>query len=207
MVTIVNVGYLSTNYWVVSARTGAGTSRLLIDLGYPGTMGRMRANLRRMDVPFEEIRYAVATHYHIDHAGLAEELKQAGVPLVVLEPQVAAIPLMKRHTKPSDNYVDIRLDDNIVDPVGGEPPPASGIGHRRRDRAYARAQRRQCVGAARRRFGLHRRFADPGPRVSARGSAGCRQLATADRARGAHGVSGARSGAPGCFGLGRRHAV
>lgn len=116
MVTVVNVGYLSTNYWVVSARTDAGTSRLLIDLGYPGTMGRMRANLRRMDVPLGEIRYAVATHYHIDHAGLAEELKQAGVPLIVLEPQVTAIPLMQRHTKPSDNYVEIRLDDNIVIP-------------------------------------------------------------------------------------------
>jgi ribonuclease/clavin/mitogillin len=43
-VTVVNVGYRSTNYWVVSA----GTSRLLVDLGYPGSMGEMRANLQRM---------------------------------------------------------------------------------------------------------------------------------------------------------------
>jgi ribonuclease/clavin/mitogillin len=28
-VTIVNVGYRSTNYWII----GAGTSRLLVDLG------------------------------------------------------------------------------------------------------------------------------------------------------------------------------
>ena len=73
-ITIVNVGYHSTNYWVVSA----GRSRLLIDIGWPQTMGLMRANLRRTDVPLEEIRDALATHYHIDHAGLAEELKQAG---------------------------------------------------------------------------------------------------------------------------------
>ena len=33
------------------------------------------ANLRRMDVSLREIRYVLATHYHIDHAGLAEELK------------------------------------------------------------------------------------------------------------------------------------
>jgi ribonuclease/clavin/mitogillin len=38
-VTIVNVGYRSTNYWVVSA----GTSRLLVDLGWPGTMLRVLA--------------------------------------------------------------------------------------------------------------------------------------------------------------------
>ena len=109
-VTIVNVGYRSTNYWVVSA----GTSRLLVDLGYPGTMGMMRANLKRMGVPLREIRYGLATHYHIDHAGLAQELKRAGVPLLVLETQVSAIPVMKQWTKPQDQYVDITLDDNVV---------------------------------------------------------------------------------------------
>ena len=56
-VTIVNVGYRSTNYWVVSA----GTSRLLVDLGWPGTMGKMRASLDRMGVPLKEIRYGLAT--------------------------------------------------------------------------------------------------------------------------------------------------
>jgi glyoxylase-like metal-dependent hydrolase (beta-lactamase superfamily II) len=109
-VTIVNVGYRSTNYWVVSA----GTSRLLVDLGWPGSMGMMRASLSRMDVPLAEIRYGLATHYHIDHAGLAQELKQAGVPLLVLDVQVPAIPLMKTWTKPQDQYVDITLHDNVT---------------------------------------------------------------------------------------------
>jgi ribonuclease/clavin/mitogillin len=108
--TIVNVGYRSTNYWVVSA----GNSRLLIDLGWPGTMATMRASLKRMGVPLKEIRYALATHYHIDHAGLAQELKLAGVPLLVLETQVAAIPLMKQWTKPQDRYVDITPDGNVT---------------------------------------------------------------------------------------------
>ena len=109
-VAIVNVGYRSTNYWVVSA----GTSRLLVDLGWPGTLGQMRANLRRMDVPLNDIRYGLATHYHIDHAGLAQELKEAGVPLLVLDVQVSAIPLMKTWTKPQDNYVDITMHGNVV---------------------------------------------------------------------------------------------
>lgn len=109
-ITIVNIGYRSTNYWVVSA----GTSRLLVDLGWPGMMGQMRANLKRMDVPIEEIRYGLATHYHIDHAGLAQELKQAGVPLLVLDVQVAAIPLMKTWVKPQDQYVDITTHDNVT---------------------------------------------------------------------------------------------
>jgi ribonuclease/clavin/mitogillin len=109
-VTIVNLGYRSTNYWVVSA----GTSRLLVDLGWPGTMGKMRANLRRMGVPLDEIRYGLATHYHIDHAGLAQELKRAGVPLLVLDVQLDAIPMMKTWTKPQDRYVDIIVHDNVT---------------------------------------------------------------------------------------------
>jgi ribonuclease/clavin/mitogillin len=108
--TIVNVGYRSTNFWVVSA----GTSRLLVDLGYPGTMGTMRANLNRMDVPLNELRYGLATHYHLDHAGLAQEFKQAGVPLLVIDAQVAAIPLLKKTMKPSDRYVDITVHDNVT---------------------------------------------------------------------------------------------
>lgn len=108
--TIVNVGYRSTNYWVVSA----GTSRLLIDLGWPNTMGIMQANLRRMGIPLSEMRYALATHYHIDHAGLAQELKNAGVPLLVVDVQVASIPLIVRWTKPADRFVEIRTDDNVT---------------------------------------------------------------------------------------------
>ena len=109
-VTIVNVGYRSTNYWVISV----GRSRILVDLGWPGHMGTMRANLARMDVPLGEIRYALATHYHIDHAGHAQELKEAGVPLLVIDLQVDAIPLMKQWTKPQDNYREITMKDTVV---------------------------------------------------------------------------------------------
>src|SRR5687767_10014462 len=123
-ISIVNVGYRSTNYWVVSA----GRSRLLLDLGYPGTMGLMRARLNRMDIPLEEIRYALATHYHIDHAGLAQELKNCGVQLLVIDTQVAWIPLMKRWTKPQDHYVDITMDGNVTISCAASRALLDGIG-------------------------------------------------------------------------------
>jgi endoribonuclease LACTB2 len=109
-VTIVNAGYRSTNYWVISA----AQSRLLVDLGWPGMFGTMQANLKRLGVPLSEIKYGMATHYHIDHAGHAEELKRAGMKLLVLEPQLEWIPRMKDHIKPRDNYLAIGLDDNTV---------------------------------------------------------------------------------------------
>lgn len=122
--TIVNVGYRSTNYWVVSA----GRSRLLVDLGYPGTWGTLAANLARMDVPLGEIRYALATHYHLDHAGLAQDLKLAGVPLLVLEDQVAAIPALRDVMKPADRYVDITMHDNVVIPCSASRALLDGVG-------------------------------------------------------------------------------
>lgn len=109
-VTIVNVGYRSTNYWVISN----GRSRLLVDIGWPGTLGTMKANLKKMDIPLREIRYALATHYHIDHAGLGEELKREGVPLLVVDIQETAVSVMKQWTKPHDNYVEITPHGNVV---------------------------------------------------------------------------------------------
>jgi len=108
--TVVNVGYRSTNFWVVSA----GTSRLLVDLGWPGMVGALLANLKRMDIPIGEIRYGLATHYHIDDAGAAQDLKKLGMRLLVTEEQVAAIPDMKQWTKPSDHYTEITTHDNVV---------------------------------------------------------------------------------------------
>ena len=108
--TIVNVGYRSTNFWVVTA----GKNRLLVDLGWPGKAAALFANLERMGVPLSEIRYGLATHYHIDHAGAAQDLKRRGVPLLVMHEQVAAIPLMKQWTKPADNYTEITTHDNVV---------------------------------------------------------------------------------------------
>ncbi len=122
--TIVNVGYRSTNYWVVTA----GTSRLLVDIGYPGTFATLRARLERMCVPLGELRYALATHYHIDHAGAAQDLKKAGVPLLVVESQRDAIARMKAHTKPGDGYTEITTHDNVTIAFAESRALLAGIG-------------------------------------------------------------------------------
>jgi glyoxylase-like metal-dependent hydrolase (beta-lactamase superfamily II) len=61
-----------------------------------------------------EIRYGLATHYHIDHAGLGQDLKMAGVPLLAVDVQEDAIPLMKQWTKPQDNYTEITPEGNVI---------------------------------------------------------------------------------------------
>ena len=123
-VSIVNVGYRSTNFWVVSA----GASRLLVDLGWPGTLTTLRANLDRMGVPIGEIRHGLATHYHIDHAGLSQELKALGMRLLVPDLQRPFIPRIVDHVKPADHFTPITLHDNTEFPIEQSRELLAGIG-------------------------------------------------------------------------------
>lgn len=107
---IVNVGYRSTNCWVV----GAGDSRLLVDLGWIGMVGALQHELRRKDIPIDTIRAGFATHYHIDHAGCAEDLKRLGVPLWVFEEQVPYVEGLSHWVKPGEAFTPIRPEGNII---------------------------------------------------------------------------------------------
>ncbi len=107
---IVNVGYDSTNYYVLAD----SRPRLLVDVGWPGTLPNLEHQCKRMGVQLADIKHFLVTHYHPDHAGLAQELKRAGCKLIVVENQVAAIPVLRSHMKPQNNYVDIDLTDNIT---------------------------------------------------------------------------------------------
>jgi ribonuclease/clavin/mitogillin len=107
---IVNVGYDSTNYYVI----GGGKNRLLVDVGWPGTMGKLLAMLKRKGIAIGEIKYLLSTHYHPDHAGLVQEVKGAGVRLMVMEGQEKFIPELKQWMKPEMHFVDIDLRDNTA---------------------------------------------------------------------------------------------
>jgi endoribonuclease LACTB2 len=106
---IVNVGYKSTNYYLI----GPDQARLMVDIGWPGTLPQMLNQLKRQGVALSEVKYLLATHYHMDHAGLAQDLKDQGAQLIVIETQLAAIPLMARHMKPVDHYHEIDLRGNL----------------------------------------------------------------------------------------------
>jgi ribonuclease/clavin/mitogillin len=108
--TVVRLSLRSTNYYVISA----GATRLMVDLGWPGMLGGLKAELQRKGIALADLTHGFATHYHIDHAGLAQELKATGMRLIVTPEQVPAVPLMKQWTKPQDHFVDIRLDDTLT---------------------------------------------------------------------------------------------
>ena len=107
---VVNIGYRSTNYYVLAD----STPRLLVDAGWPGTLGLMQHTCSRMGLRLADIPYQLATHYHPDHAGLCQELKRLGVRLIILDTQLAGIPLLRTYVKPRDNYTDLVLGDNVI---------------------------------------------------------------------------------------------
>lgn len=106
---IVNVGYDSTNYYVLADTQ----PRLLIDIGFPGTLPKLQHMCKRSGVSLAQIKHLLATHYHPDHAGLAQELKNTGIKLIVMENQKAFIPALKTQLKPENHYVEISLKDNL----------------------------------------------------------------------------------------------
>jgi glyoxylase-like metal-dependent hydrolase (beta-lactamase superfamily II) len=123
-VTIVNVGYRSTNFWVLSA----GTSRLLVDLGWPGMAGALFANLERKGIPVAEVGHGFATHFHMDHAGAAQDLKKKGMTLIVTPEQVPWIEPMAASMKPEQGYTPITLGDNLVVPLAESRAFLASIG-------------------------------------------------------------------------------
>jgi endoribonuclease LACTB2 len=100
---IVNVGYDSTNYYVLAD----DKPRLLVDVGFPGTLPKLKRQCQRMDIQLTDIPYLLVTHFHPDHTGLAQELVAAGCKLMIFDVQLAAVPLLKTQMKPEQHYVEI----------------------------------------------------------------------------------------------------
>jgi len=88
---ILNVGYDSTNYYLLVIKGG----KLLVDNGWPGTLPKFLSVLKRKDVSPNEIKYLLVTHFHPDHSGLTQELKNMGASLILMETQVNFIAAME----------------------------------------------------------------------------------------------------------------
>jgi ribonuclease/clavin/mitogillin len=106
---ILNVGYDSTNYYMLIDKH----PKLLVDVGWSNTLLKLQHQCRRYKIAVTDLPYLLITHYHPDHAGLAQELKQLGVKLILMETQVDAVPRLKTYMKPENRYIDIDLSDNI----------------------------------------------------------------------------------------------
>ncbi len=108
---IINLGYRSTHYYALEIPTGL----FLVDCGWPGRMGEFAAVAKRQGVDLRQIKFILVTHYHMDHAGLAQELKNLGATLIVMESQVGYPKLLADFLRPKHlGYTEIIEETNLV---------------------------------------------------------------------------------------------
>lgn len=64
---------------------------LLFDTDMPGTMPQFFKTIKQNEISFENIHYALASHYHPDHIGLIGRLMDMSVRLIVVENQMKLV--------------------------------------------------------------------------------------------------------------------
>ncbi len=122
---IVNVGYASTNYYAIDIKGG----KLLVDCGWPGTLPQFTKVLQRKGIALKEFKYLIVTHFHPDHAGLVQELKNQGTKLILPECKVDfVVPFAEYFNGKAFPYIEIRQNDNLVLKLEDSRKFLAGIG-------------------------------------------------------------------------------
>lgn len=75
--------YHYTNSYLLETNDGW----LMFDCDCAGTLGALFKALKAESISLGEVNYLLISHFHPDHAGLAQDLKEMGVILLVMEEQ------------------------------------------------------------------------------------------------------------------------
>ena len=76
-------------------------------------MGKLKSQMNRKGIRLEDVQYLLVTHFHPDHAGLTQELRNEGMHLLLMEPQVPFVGELKMHIKPKFGYIEIVAEGSI----------------------------------------------------------------------------------------------
>ncbi len=106
---IFNVGNTSINLYLVVSPT----HRLLFDAGFPGSTRQLGREMRKTGYKVSEIDYLMVSHFHIDHAGAVQEIKDLGVRFILFQSQLEFILPMEKIVKGKWNYTPLVMHDNL----------------------------------------------------------------------------------------------
>lgn len=109
---VIQISYKSTNCFLLPTDNGW----LMIDAGWPDTFSQLLQLLNQNDISVNEINYLIVTHFHPDHAGLTQNLKDLGTYLILHEEQVPYVSKMNQYFRknPKENFKDITAGNTIV---------------------------------------------------------------------------------------------
>lgn len=100
-----------TNCYLIQTNDGW----LLIDTGSPDTFSQLLQLLYQNEISVNEINYLLVTHFHPDHAGLTQTLRDLGTNLIVHENQIPYMHKLNTFFKknPKANFKDI-IPNNVI---------------------------------------------------------------------------------------------
>jgi glyoxylase-like metal-dependent hydrolase (beta-lactamase superfamily II) len=109
---VLNLTYKLTSIYLIEANCGW----VMVDAGWPDTLSQFFKLLKQNDVHIGDIKYLIITHFHPDHAGLAQDLKELGTKLILHEIQVPFVNKLNSFFKknPSFKAKDIIEGNNII---------------------------------------------------------------------------------------------
>lgn len=108
---VINIGYASTNYYAI----GFQEKYLLIDVGLPGTLGKMASQLRKYNIQWSDIHYLMVTHFHPDHCGIAQEIQSMGIELIISRTQSDFLESANESMKKFSSFKEIKVEaHNII---------------------------------------------------------------------------------------------
>lgn len=107
---IFNVGSKSVNLYLLISET----HRLLIDAGFPNSINELGRQMRKTGFKIREIDFLIVTHFHPDHAGAIQEVKNRGVKFVLFNIQQLFIKPMEDMMVGKWPYTPLERNDNMV---------------------------------------------------------------------------------------------
>jgi ribonuclease/clavin/mitogillin len=111
MDNLITLTHRSTYAYLLDCRGG----KLLVDPGWPGSLAIFKSGLKRYQLEPAEIKYIFATHLHPDHAGLAQEVKNAcGSHLIIHSRQMPFLDALRQTFEKKGGYVPIQIDKSDV---------------------------------------------------------------------------------------------
>ncbi len=95
---MIHFRYQNTNCYLIPSADGKGL--LAFDAGWPCSFHEYARALKTTGFHVEQIRWAIVSHFHLDHAGLLRDFQDAGIECLLFENQGGEIDEMERIIRP-----------------------------------------------------------------------------------------------------------
>ena len=76
-------------------------------------MQELKWNFAAQSLPVKDVTHVLITHYHMDHGAIAQEMKDKGAKLIVMESQIEHLNDQKKFIKPPMSFHEIKNEGNI----------------------------------------------------------------------------------------------